>query len=278
MPTTYLFDTFTGADGTSFGGASWNGFSGQQSIQGNRGAVGTNPDYEPAVFDGKVTSSGAQIPANFALTCDLVLGDALLDWSPEYRLQGGGAYYKLFIKPSSQYLVAYPAGTTYSVSPSLTIAASDTIHLKLVVDGSSHRVRLWLNSASEPTTWAIDATNSAQLSNTGLRFVLENTFTDADLTGYIDNVLIESTGVTPINRTASGTGAGTATAARTVSRIRTASGTGAGTATATSATPVVNAQPSTGGMLSRHVMRAMPMPPSDDIENDWALIVALLEL
>jgi hypothetical protein len=35
---------------------------------------------------------------------------------------------------------------------------------------------------------------------------------------------------------------------------------------------------SSGGMLSRHVMRAMPMPPSDDIENDWALIVALLEL
>jgi hypothetical protein len=33
-----------------------------------------------------------------------------------------------------------------------------------------------------------------------------------------------------------------------------------------------------GGSSGGHVMRAMPMPPSDDIENDWALIVALLEL
>jgi hypothetical protein len=32
----------------------------------------------------------------------------------------------------------------------------------------------------------------------------------------------------------------------------------------------------TGGTF--HVMRAMPMPPSDDIENEWALIVALLAL
>ena len=279
MPTTYLSDTFTGTDGTSFSAANWNGFSGQQSIQGNRGAVGTNSDYEPAVFDAKITSSGAQIPANFALTCDLVLGDTKLGWAPEYRLQGGGAYYKLFIKAATQYLVAYPAGTTYTISPSLTIGASDTIHLKLVVDGSSHRVRIWLNSASEPSTWAIDATNSAQLGNTGLRFVLENLVDALDLTGYIDTVSIESTGVTPITRTATGTGIGTATANRTVARLRAATGIGAGTGTATGARVAASVVTGTGNAFGAFSPPGRTAPTESFIRDDTeALALVLLSL
>jgi len=46
--------------------------------------------------------------------------------------------------------------TKISSDTSLTLASGDTVHFRIVVNGSHWRMKHWLNTATEPTTWNID--------------------------------------------------------------------------------------------------------------------------
>lgn len=167
-----LTDTFTGSDGAAWNGTNWpnfydSGAAGVHDIQGNQGRLQTDPSayavMQAEVFDFNST--------DFVMLLDVeVQATTEAYFQVEFRtaLTGDGNIYELVLRRDTGYF-AFERKVSYTPtvldSATLTITTNDVIHIRLRVSGSDYKARAWLNGASEPTTWDLEATDSTYLIN-----------------------------------------------------------------------------------------------------------------
>ena len=271
--TTYLSDTFTGTNGASWNSSNWTMQGGTQTIQGNRGEMLTPGGYGNSIIDVVPT-----IPANFSFTGQVQFASANSTFAIEYR-NNGTDYYRAFVTPTELVVYSTPWSTIVAFA-SISTSLTDLVNFRLEVDGTSHKMRFWLNSDPEPSTWNINATNSVTTATPTVPMRLF--YGDPNsVTGYLDNVSVTSVGgVTTVSRSAVGSGTGaasalwsrtsarsatgsstsnaTTTTLRTILRSATGSGTGSGTASPSSN---IIARSATGSSTSNAITTSLRTIP-----------------
>jgi len=174
---TVLSDTFTGSDGAAWDGTRWPNFydslgTGTHDIQGNQGRLLTGAGSY-AVMQAELQDLSL---VNFEATYDVeVQATTESYFQVEFRssLTGDGNIYELVLRRDTGYLgiekkVSYTP--TVLDSTTLTITTSDVIHFRLRVVGSDYKARAWINGASEPGTWDLEATDGTYLTNDRVAF------------------------------------------------------------------------------------------------------------
>lgn len=172
-----LSDTFTGSDGDAWNASTWPNFydslgTGTHDIQGNQGRLLTGAGVY-AVMQAELADSSL---VDFEATYDVEVQDTTESYFQiEFRssLTGDGNIYELVLRRDTGYL-AFEKKVSYTPtvldSTTLTITTSDVIHFRLRVVGSDYKVRAWLNGASEPGVWDLEATDSTYLINDRVAF------------------------------------------------------------------------------------------------------------
>ena len=73
-----------------------------------------------------------------------------------WRGQTAGGYYAVEVQPDADTVSVYrydPSGRSEQHSAALAMSAATVVHIKVQAVGSDHKVRYWLDAASEPGTW-----------------------------------------------------------------------------------------------------------------------------
>ena len=225
--TTYLSDTFTGSNGSSWNSSNWTMQGGTQTIQGNRGAMLTPGGYGNSIIDVVPT-----IPANFSFAGQVQFASANSTFAIEYR-NNGTDYYRAFVTPTELVIYSTPWATIVAFA-SISTSLTDLVNFRLEVDGTSHKMRFWLNSDPEPSTWNINATNSVTTATPTVPMRLFYGDPNA-VTGYLDNVSITSVGgaAGSVAATLSGSSSASAGAAFLVEKVVSAAGSSESVGTAT---------------------------------------------
>ena len=248
MPT-LLTDTFTGANGAAWNSSNWTMYDGTQTIQGNRGQI-SHGGYSAGTGNAQIEVV-PNIPANFSFTGQVQLTSSSSLFSIEYR-NNGSDYYQMWIQPSivSIYQTPWPI---LLGSSSISTTTSDVINFRLEVDGNSHKLRIWLNSASEPSTWDISATSSTSTTTTvpmRLRVGDPN-----PVIAYLDNVSITSNTLVKYPAANSGGVSSYASQYATPETAYSAASTGAANFGASTAFPFIG--------------QTMEYDPSEDLYNSF---------
>ena len=184
--TTYLSDTFTGTNGASWNSSNWTTQNGTQTIQGNRGAMLTPGGFGNCIIDVVPT-----IPANFSFAGQIQFPSSGSTFAIEYR-NNGTDYYRAYVTPSELIIYSTPFPTIAGFA-SISTSLSDLVNFRLDVNGTSHKLRFWLNSDPEPSTWNVDITNT--VTTAAPTQPMRVYFGDPNaVTGYLDNVSVTSGG------------------------------------------------------------------------------------
>jgi len=108
---------------------------------------------------------------DYTLTTDFVIvaDTGTLQQRLVWRGQSSGAMYVVEHDTVGNQISVYyqdASGTRFLVTTAatLTTVAADVVHLKVSAVGTAHKVRWWLNAASEPGTWNVEFTD-ANLAN-----------------------------------------------------------------------------------------------------------------
>lgn len=160
-------------------------------IQGNKlrlavDATQYNYSYVTTTSD----MGSADVDILLSITLDAVSADAITEiaWrkSTDSYVMEIGHYNGNWAVSSSTDHVPFMSGTHGG-------ASGDTLHIRIQSDGNDHRVRTWLNGASEPGTWDDTATDT-QHPDDGL--IVIGIYSNVGVTGYTD---IEFITVTDLN-------------------------------------------------------------------------------
>lgn len=202
--TVYLNDTFTDSNGvlltnhTPEVGGAWlncnflgSPITGTNDIQSNRARVSYNSDWEGVQQDLSI-SDNFEITANWYCTTDARIG---IVW----RSNGAGNYMKAQLRQNLSD-VAIKRTTGYGendpVSTSYTFTAGTIYTIRIVVEGENHS--LYINDVLK-----ISTTSSYYTTQTYFGI-----FTHAGAEAYFDSILVESTGSTVHDLTATGVDVG----------------------------------------------------------------------
>ena len=204
-----LSDTFTGSDGAAWNATNWPNFydslgTGTHDIQGNQGRLLTGAgSYAVLQADALDFNS-----TDFVMLLDVeVQATTEAYFQIEFRtaLSGDGNIYELVLRRDTGYFalekkVSYTP--TVLDSTTLTITTNDVIHIRLRASGSDYKARAWLNGASEPSTWDLEATDSTYLTNDRLalkaiggssasaeRWDVDNVQIDTDPNGLVSTTI-----------------------------------------------------------------------------------------
>jgi hypothetical protein len=81
-----------------------------------------------------------------------------------WRGQTDGSYYAAELAPDLDTMTVYSVDgdgvRTEEHSEALAVSVADVVHVKVNAVGTAHKVRWWLNAASEPGTWDIEFTDA----------------------------------------------------------------------------------------------------------------------
>jgi hypothetical protein len=212
--------TFTGVDASAWG-SGWTFTQGTGDILTNRGRMVTGTggfDGRSAYYDHGVSD------ADVSIDVEIPTND---DQFPEVRWRyndGTGDGLLLIFEPHNDIvqvypLVAYTRGSQIGSNIALAVAGGDIIHIRLVSVGNDHGIRLWLNGASEPTTFNRLLTNSTGAGQTQLMVRTVTSNLGVAITNYWDNFAVTA-GSLGTTFTISPTGAITAAGALAKSAAR----------------------------------------------------------
>lgn len=199
-----LTDAFTGTDGDAWNATLWPNFydslgTGTHDIQGNQGRMLTGAGAF-AVMQAEVQDI---IPADFEVTYDVeVQATTEAYFQVEFRstLTGDGNIYEVVLRRDTGALSLERKAAfvpTVLGSTTLTITTNDVVHFRLRAVGPDYKVRAWINAASEPSTWAIEATDSTYLTNDRIAFKALSGAAASAQRWDLDNVTFDDTLLPP---------------------------------------------------------------------------------
>lgn len=158
-------EAFTGTNGDAWNATRWptvsGGTGGTVDIQSNKGRMQTGT----VQWDLCQAIPQDVIPDDFGATGSFTITSATETYPfLIYRCNAtGNDYFQLtWLAPSDVVAIERRDNfvPTTMDSAALAVADGDTIHWRLLVVGSDHKLRCWLNGASEPGTWTLEFTDS----------------------------------------------------------------------------------------------------------------------
>ncbi len=179
--------TFTGADGASWG-TGWVFTFGTGDVLTNRGRLvtGTGAYDGPAVY-----YDTALADVDFRIDLEIPTTDQQY---PEVRMRFDTTTYdfvRLIFDPGAGSIVLQSfdndAFSAFLDSEAFTWAANDIIHIRGLVEGTSHKVRVWKNADPEPGTWNLEGTSSLGAGQTKLMLRTVTSNLGVAVTNYWDN-------------------------------------------------------------------------------------------
>lgn len=189
-------DDFTGTNGDPPDSAKWsvNVSSGSSAeIQGNKLRLSLDASiYSSSYVTSAIDMPDADIDFTFSVTLDAYTADAITEiaWrdapaSDSYVMEIGHYNGNWGISSSSDYS-HFMSGAHGGVS-------GDTVHVRIQSEGNDHRVKIWLNGASEPGSWTGTATDSRHPDAGTISIGVYN---NAATTGYCDIDFVSVTAIT----------------------------------------------------------------------------------
>lgn len=177
--TTVFSETWTGSNGAAWNSTRWptieyNGGDGSTSIQGNQGRV-VGPGGSGSAWSETTCTVQNVVPDDFELLVDIEIQN-VTDWHYpiiHYRGSGGDSFRfsvsvtGAFSEPVVERIDDYTA-TTVASGTQFTLATNDVMHVRIKATGSAHKVRWWLNGASEPTSWNYEFTDANYSTQNGM--------------------------------------------------------------------------------------------------------------
>ena len=160
-----LTETWTGTNGAAWNSTRWptvsGGTGGTVDIQSNKGRMQTGT----VQWDLCQAIPQDVIPDDFEVTGSVTITSATETYPfLIYRCNStGNNYFQLtWLAPSDVVAIERRDNfvPTTMDSDTLAVADGDTIHWRLRVVGSDHKLRCWVNGASEPGTWLLEFTDS----------------------------------------------------------------------------------------------------------------------
>ena len=160
-----LTETWTGTNGAAWNSTRWptvsGGTGGTVDIQSNKGRMQTGT----VQWDLCQAIPQDVIPDDFEATGSVTITSATETYPfLIYRCNStGNNYFQLtWMAPSDVVAIERRDNfvPTTMDSDTLAVADGDTIHWRLRVVGSDHKLRCWVNGASEPGTWLLEFTDS----------------------------------------------------------------------------------------------------------------------
>jgi hypothetical protein len=187
--------TFTGTDGADWNPL-WTFTQGTGDVLTNRGRMVTGT----GAFSGvSAYIDTGQSDGTVRIDVEIPTNDAQF---PEVRFRfdpGNYDYLRILLEPHNDVvrLHSYDNDVQQSLldSETFAIAANDVVHIKMVGSGNEVRVRLWLNSDSEPSTYQLIGSSSLGASNTDLMVRTVTSNAGIAITNYWDNLSITSAGI-----------------------------------------------------------------------------------
>jgi len=181
-----LDEQFTGTNGAAPNASIWtvgsaNGSS--ATIQSNKLRLSlVAVQYTYASITTGSNLSSADIDVRIDMTVNATAADAISTLS--YRMSSDGSTgYVIEINSAGGWQVSSRVDYSPFMSGSSSVTSGDTLHMRLQVIGSAHKVKTWVNAAGEPGTWGAEQTNATHSATGRLQFSI---YSNVATTGYTD--------------------------------------------------------------------------------------------